>query len=154
MNPPVIMVGVDGSPASREALRWGLLEAVRRASTVEAVLVTPPDDVFVPATSLGVHPHGEKPQLHPAEELHALVSMVRAEIADAPEVVETVVKGSAPDQLARASRNAEVLVVGRRGRRPLTEVFLGSVAASCLRHAECPVVVIPPAVSTEERNSS
>lgn len=105
MKQPVIVVGVDGSPASREALRWALKEATRSGARVEAMLAWQHDDAFVPATSMGMHPYREKPQRHPAQELHSVVQEVRAALPGAPDVVETTIIGDASDQLARASRH-------------------------------------------------
>ncbi|GLZ27911.1 universal stress protein [Lentzea sp. NBRC 105346] len=144
MRPPVILVGVDGSPASRDALRWALKEAARSGAEVEAMLAWQRDAAFVPSTAMGLNPYGEKPQRHPAHELHNLVRDVRAEIPDAPDVTEVTIVGDASHELSRASRFADILVVGTHGYGPLAEVFMGGVAADCLRHAECPVVVIPP----------
>ncbi|MFJ8962603.1 universal stress protein [Lentzea sp. NPDC102401] len=144
MGTPVILVGVDGSAPSRAALRWALQESKRRGATVEALLAHQHEPVFVPATSMALHPYGERPQRHPAEDLHAAVEQARATVPDAPGVTETVVAGNAAHELAEASRRAELLVVGTRGWGAVPQALLGSVAARCLRHAECPVVIIPP----------
>jgi nucleotide-binding universal stress UspA family protein len=144
MRTPVILVGVDGSAASAAALRWALMESSRRGARVEAMFAYHQEPVLVPATSMALHPYGERPRRHPARELHAAVEQARAAVPDAPDVAETVVVGDAAEHLAEASRHAELLVVGTRGRGSVAEALLGSVAAKCLRHAECPVVIIPP----------
>lgn len=143
MSTPVIVVGVDGSPESHAALRWALNEAPRRNARVEAVLAHRAEPAFVPASPMGFNPHGDMPPQHPEQELHAAVQQVRALVPGAAEVAETVVVGDAARQLARASQDAELLVVGTRGRGKVAGAVLGSVAAECLRHAQCPVVVIP-----------
>ena len=144
MKRRMIMVGVDGSASSRAALKWALTEAVWTGAEVEAVLAWEREDAFVPATSMGLHPYGEKPQRHPAQELHTAVLDMRAAVPAAPDVVETTVVGQPADALVRASRHADLLVLGTRGHGPLVGTLLGSVTAHCLKHAECPVVVIPP----------
>lgn len=144
MKRRVIMVGVDGSASSRAALKWALQEARWTGAQVEAVLAWQREDAFVPATSMGVHPYREKPQRHPAQELHFAVLDMRAEVPAAPDVVETTVVGQAKDELVRASRHADLLVLGTRGHNALVGAILGSVTAHCLKHAGCPVVVIPP----------
>ncbi|HEX8866191.1 MAG TPA: universal stress protein, partial [Lentzea sp.] len=63
----------------------------------------------------------------------------------APDVAECVVVGDAADHLSEASKHAELLVIGTRGRGAVRELLAHGVAATCLRRAECPVVVIPPA---------
>lgn len=147
MTSSVIVVGVDGSPASRTALHWALEEAKHSGATVEATMAWHHDPAFVPASSLGVHPYAEVPEQqrrHPARELHTFVEQVRAEVHSAPEVNEVTIIGDASTTLIDASRQADLLVVGTRGHGPLAEVFLGSVAADCVRHSTCPVVLIPP----------
>jgi nucleotide-binding universal stress UspA family protein len=144
MRTPVIVVGVDGSAQSDAALRWALKESVCRGARVEALLAYQQEPVFVPATSMALHPYGEMPHRHPARELHANVVLARAAVHGAPDVAETVVVGDAADHLVEASRHAALLVIGTRGHGPLVGAALGSVAAKCLRRAECPVVVIPP----------
>lgn len=140
----MILVGVDGSPASRKALRWALEQAARTGETVEATMAWLREPEYVAAVSMGVHPHGDRPEhRHPARELHAIVEEVRAEVTGAPEVAEVTVVGDAATALAAASRQADLLVVGSHGHGPLAEVFLGSVAADCVRHSSCPIVVIP-----------
>lgn len=138
MRTPVIVVGVDGSAESDAALRWALQESARRGARVEAMLAYHQEPVFVPATSMALHPYGEQPHRHPARELHTNVVKARAAVPGAPDVAETVVVGDAADHLVEASRHADLLVLGTRGH------LVGGVAAKCLRHAECPVVVIPP----------
>lgn len=144
MSTPVIVVGVDGSAQSNAALQWALEESARRGATVEAVLAYYHEPVFVPATSMGLHPYGERPQRHPAQELHGHVQLARAALPNAPDVTEVVEVGDAADHLVEASRHADLLVIGTRGHGPVAGIVLGSVVAKCLRHAECPVVVIPP----------
>ena len=43
-----------------------------------------------------------------------------------------------------AARNAELLIVGHRGRGSVRSVLLGSVGLHCVLHAECPVTIVPP----------
>ena len=59
-------------------------------------------------------------------------------------VVERVIGGSPGKDLARVSAGAELLVVGARGRGGFAGMLLGSVSHSMMRHAPCPVVVVPP----------
>jgi len=140
----IVVVGVDGSPASRAALRWAVEQG---AVTVEAVLASVREPAFVPATSMGVYPYAHNPVLehrHPERVLHEAVVEATADLPDAPEVAEIVVAGDPGAALVQASHRADLLVIGAKGRNTLVDVFPGSVAAHCVRHAACPVVVIPP----------
>jgi nucleotide-binding universal stress UspA family protein len=137
----MILVGVDGSPASREALRWALARAAVTGDTVEATMAWLRESEFVAAAALGVHPHADNPgSRHPARELHAIVRQVRAEVPDAPPVTEVTVVGDAGTALSRAAHRADLLVVGGRRR---AGALPGGVAVSCLSHVTCPVVVVP-----------
>jgi nucleotide-binding universal stress UspA family protein len=63
---------------------------------------------------------------------------------DHPDVTVTpvVVEGHPAQVMVEASRDAELLVVGSRGRGAFTGMVLGSVSQHCVQQAECPVVVV------------
>lgn len=57
---------------------------------------------------------------------------------------EESVYGHPVDALIQASRTADLLVVGSRGRGALGSAMLGSVSRGVLHHADCPVAVVRP----------
>jgi nucleotide-binding universal stress UspA family protein len=67
-----------------------------------------------------------------------------SEIAPSPAVpVETLVaEGDPTESLIEASKHAQLLVLGSRGRSPFAGLMLGSVSQACAAHAACPVVVV------------
>ena len=65
------------------------------------------------------------------------------DVAAPVEISGDVVDGYADDELARLSREVDLLVCGSRGHGPLGGVLLGSVSAGVLRKARCPVLVVP-----------
>jgi len=136
MTASVIVVGVDGSPGSRTALRWALGEAARTGALVEA-------------TTAWEREPPPAPRKYPASDLHRVVEEVRADVPGAPDVAEVTVVGNASSVLVGASRQADLLVVGTRGGGPLVDLLMGSVASDCVRHSACPVVVIPPGVDLQ-----
>lgn len=58
-------------------------------------------------------------------------------------VVRDVVEGEPEARLLRLSQNARMLVVGARGRGPVSALLLGSVSMEAVHHARCPVAVVP-----------
>jgi nucleotide-binding universal stress UspA family protein len=59
-------------------------------------------------------------------------------------VVGRVAEGDPGRILAEASRQAQMLVVGSHGRRPISDVLLGSTSRYVAHHADCPVLLIHP----------
>ncbi|HVC71471.1 MAG TPA: universal stress protein [Acidimicrobiales bacterium] len=138
-----IVVGVDGSEPSREALEW----AARQAELTGARLSVVTAWAFAEEpTPFGIVP----PILHESEsvqearrDLEEVVAAVRLRhrLVD---VQTGVVMGRAAEVLIKAAQDADLLVVGSRGRGALAGMVLGSVSEHCVRHAPCPVVVVRP----------
>lgn len=135
---PRVVVGVDGSPASYEALRW----AVRHARTVGAVV----EAVHAWETPSSAGWAG--PVIEPdfdAEQARRLFAeaLSTAFPGERPaELRERLIEGDPSEVLIRASEGAELLVVGHRGRGGFARAMLGSVSQRCAQHASCPVVVV------------
>jgi nucleotide-binding universal stress UspA family protein len=136
-----IVVGVDGSPESREALRWALDEARLRDATVRAVhawgnpyLLTPG---FGPAEDF------QLPALHEGAEklLSSAVAEVAGEKPDV-EIEEVAAEGPAGSVLMEQAKGADLLVVGSRGHGGFVGLLLGSVSQQCAQHAPCPVLIV------------
>ncbi|WP_043464427.1 universal stress protein [Kitasatospora sp. MBT66] len=137
---PRIVVGVDGSPASEQALRWAVDYARLAGGTVHAVAAWEYPAFYgfggasVPA-----------PEFNPEELAGRILSEAVAQVAGArPEVpvVESVLPGNAAQALLEASGAAVLLVVGSRGRGGFAGALLGSVSRHVTEHATCPVVVV------------
>jgi nucleotide-binding universal stress UspA family protein len=78
----------------------------------------------------------------------------RATSEDHPvEVQKSVAHGDAGAVLCAVAAGAPALVVGSRGYHPALRAVLGSVSSYCVRHASCPVVVIPPSAAIAEESS-
>ncbi|RSM85212.1 universal stress protein [Kibdelosporangium aridum] len=139
----IIVVGVDGSPASRAALRWALDLAATQDFQVEAVAVQRRMPAFVPATSMALLPHGTFPETPPetrAERLHAVVEATGDHRAP---VIELLVTGDPVRELTQLAGPGDLLVVGSHDAFTAATALLGSVTMGCLRHARCPVVIVP-----------
>lgn len=134
-----IVVGVDGSKCGAAALRWAVDEAVHRDAVVEAVNAwhLPYVEGYPYTTS----------QLEPGEFEAAAVALLDeavAEIGDAPVTIEKHARAGSPASvLVDAAEEADLLVVGSRGRGGFTGLLLGSVSQQVSHHAPCPVVIVP-----------
>ena len=139
----MIVVGVDGSQHSIEALAWALDEARLRGTNVLALhawtLPAPPPAIGFYTPEL----HDPAPFQEGAErQLEQAVSAVDTEGVT---LEHRAVQGTPADVLIRAAEDAELLVVGSRGHGGFASLVLGSVSQQCVQHASCPVVVVPPA---------
>lgn len=138
----VIVVGVDGSEAGVEALRFALGEAQLRGAELKVVSAwhVPPaayESGWAPVT------FDIDDFEHPAQ-LAAGASLEQAGAAATDVSVTTVVRqGQAADILIAEAKGADLLVVGSRGFGGFRGLLLGSVSAQCAHHAPCPVVIVP-----------
>lgn len=146
-----VVVGVDGSPGSRQALGYALTAAARRGVDVEVVATYPLPLPWAGGTPAVVP--------DPAALRQGLEAAVREIVADvrrgpsgvpaadggAPRILVSVSEGPAAPVLVERSRHADLLVVGSRGRGAVRSAVLGSVALQCVAGAACPVLVVPPA---------
>jgi nucleotide-binding universal stress UspA family protein len=146
--PGPIVVGVDGSPESLAALRWAAGEAKLREARLVAVYawmfvpppeVGPPGVIPVPGVDLPGAVEAEREAAEAA--LDAALAEAFPERAQV-EVERKLVEGDAADALERESKDADLVVVGSRGRSGIAEALLGSVSKHVIDHARCPVVVV------------
>ncbi|HTZ09061.1 MAG TPA: universal stress protein, partial [Acidimicrobiales bacterium] len=136
---PRLVVGVDGTPAAAAALRWAVAEARLRGAVLHVVHAWPyPVEMAVSSAGGVVPPLGDMRRW--AEEV------IDEAVADAVGPDLTVVRDAWSETpavaLVEASAGAALLVVGTRGHRRLTGLFLGSVSQYVAVHAHCPVVVV------------
>jgi len=139
-----IVVGVDDSPAAERALRWAVEEARLRGTELHVISAW--EFPFAPAAASGSDDDDLLPRV-PSLEQSALDELAEAVVkaGGKPEdekVDVRVVHGSPSRVLLDAARNADLLVVGSRGRGGFTGLVLGSVSNVCIRRATCPVVVV------------
>ncbi len=136
-----IVVGIDGSSCSRDALRFGAAEARLRGEPLRVVCVW-----HTPAAAYAGG--GLIPELGEDTYRSSARRMAEDELADVLGVngegarrIE-LREGNAAEALIEASRDASMLVVGSRGRGGFARLLLGSVSQQCAGHAQCPVVIV------------
>jgi nucleotide-binding universal stress UspA family protein len=143
-----IVVGVDGSDASKDALRWAIDEARLRGVPVEAVhawqapLLPPDAGAALAPGGAALEMTALLPQV--AEAANRLVEEVVQEIAGDDAGVEIrprAVEGPPATVLIDAASAADLLVVGSRGHGGFTGLLVGSVSLQAVQHAPCPVVI-------------
>lgn len=126
-----VVVGADGSPASDAALRFGLEEAALRGAPLLAVCAL----ADAPG-SLG----GNRKLQDDVEQAITRRGKEHPEVA----ILRQVAQGGARTALLAAAHDAQLLVVGSRGRGGIKGMLLGSVSQALLHHAPCPVAVVHP----------
>ncbi len=129
-----VIVGVDGSNASKRALRWAADYAVATGAHIEAIAVWE-----MPATYGWVSSAVDEPPTAAAQ--RGLETVVAEVVGTTPHVEQTIARGHAAHALVEASKRADLLVLGSRGMGGFKGMLIGSVSHYCVQHADCPVVV-------------
>lgn len=149
-----VVVGVDGSPASIDALHWARRYATLTGSRLEAVSA-----LSVPT---GLRAYGTAYDAVEVNWVDTATRILDVALAEAfPEGSEFVTRSIAWSHPAKAlikvSAGADLLVVGSRGHGGFFGMLLGSVSAHVTAHAPCPVLVVRQgqvATATEEGNAA
>jgi nucleotide-binding universal stress UspA family protein len=139
----LIVVGIDGSPGGDAALRFAVEEAAIRGLALRIVCAWEPTagqwvgEAFVATADSVV-----EAEAHAEEVLRLALEQVAS--GAAIEATAVAIEGHPSTVLVEQARGASLLVVGSRGRGATASLLLGSVSAGVVRHAPCPVVVVPP----------
>jgi nucleotide-binding universal stress UspA family protein len=152
---PVFLVGVGGSGAATSALIWAANQARRRDARLRVVQAwqAGPRRALYAGTAAG-----RTELISQAAAARRLAADVRAALGDAAGIdLETeVIEGTPERVLARASADADLLVLGTGRQSPVAQVDplivdrpVGPVIRACLSRACCPVVIIGPAAAAE-----
>jgi nucleotide-binding universal stress UspA family protein len=138
---PPIVVGIDGSTGSVEALRWAAAEARLRGASLRAVLAWEYPYAYGGLSGVYVVPT-EQIEKDSATTLEAIISQAIPDASAAKAVERVIVPGHPSSQLIEQSKDAALLVVGARGHGGFIGLLVGSTSDQVVKHAECPVVVI------------
>lgn len=145
-----IVVGVDGSSVSKLAVDWAARDAAMRNIALTVVNVQGPPMLLTEPTRLtfGGGMSTAPGYLEWQQDLgrkilnDALKTVEDATKGSPIEVTSEMVNGPAVRTLVDLSKEAQLVVVGSRGRGALARVLLGSVSTGLVHHAHCPVAVI------------
>ncbi len=127
----LIVVGVDGSSESMAALRWALDLGSPQNAEVRVVYAWEPAPVYVKVTMVAAR-----------DEAQRWLSDLIQDLPGESKVTGVVVEGPPMAALLLHAREADLLVVGSRGRGGFASLLLGSVSTQSVHHAPCPVLVI------------
>jgi len=135
-----VVVGIDDSPISESALAFAFEAAAARGVGLVVVHAWSPtaiDDALAPVMDWDAAT---------AEEDALLAERLAGWEQKHPEVAvrRTVVRDGAVRALVAASREAQLVVVGSRGRGNATGLLLGSVSHGVLHASHCPVAIVRP----------
>ena len=141
-----IIVGVDGSDHSRLALAWAMREAAQHHAPLTVMSVRPAP--VRPATRIFWAVPDYPEDSHNLEVARTAVQEFTDKVANeigetVPEITVSVSEGDPAEELIKASRDADLLVVGSRGSGGFAKLLVGSVSSQVTHHAACPVVIVP-----------
>lgn len=137
----IVVVAVDGSPASHNAVRWAANTANKRGIPLRlASSYTMPQFLYaegmVPPQELFDDLQSET--MEKIDEAREIAYQIAPDI----KIGHTIAEGSPIDMLLEMSRDVTMIVMGSRGLGGLSGMVMGSVSASVVSHASCPVVVV------------
>jgi nucleotide-binding universal stress UspA family protein len=137
-NNPRIVVGVDGSLLSTNALEFAIEEAQLRHGHLHVTYAYPVMER--PVTGSTGKDYYEQVEADARAFMEDIMS--KAPSTDGLEVEWLAVPGNPAEVLIEASRGAALLVVGSRGVGGFMGLMMGSVSTQCVHHSHCPVLVV------------
>jgi nucleotide-binding universal stress UspA family protein len=130
-----IVVGVDGSQHSGAALKWALAEAQARSGEVTALFAWQVPFLSFPGAF-------DRDELERASKNFLIETVSKIAPTPAVPLRPLVAEGDPTEALVKASQEADLLVLGIRGRSPFAGLLLGSVSQGAAATASCPVVLV------------
>ncbi|GAU43481.1 hypothetical protein TSUD_244030 [Trifolium subterraneum] len=150
-NLGVVVVAVDGSEESMNALRWALENLKLRSPTPDSTnagsfiifhVQSPPSIATginpVPAFAAAIEAHQKRITDSILDHALGICSQFNTKVST------HVVIGDPKEKICETVQDlhADVLVMGSRAFGPIKRMFLGSVSNYCAHHAQCPVIII------------
>ena len=132
-----IVVGLDGSESSLDALSWAVQQAERTSAGLEVLMSWEWPSSYGWAVPV---PEDFDPESDISRTLETALAPVRT-ANPGLSIDARVVRGHPAPVLVEASKGADLLVVGSRGHGEFMGMVIGSVSEFCVAHAHCPVLV-------------
>ena len=139
-----IVCGTDLSPHARSVAKAAIGLARRTGGSVELVHVVDPPSTHIQATTVDV----DALERTVYRSVEAQLTVEAQELAGAGRVPVTfnVCAGDVETNLLSRAKSvgADLVVIGAHGHSALKRFIFGSVAERIVRHADCPVLIVPP----------
>ena len=156
----VIVVGIDFSSMADQALQQGLVLASKQGhSELHTLFVMPAPNLNVPQ-AFPVYAADETATLasatdHLSRHVQQQVDQFKATHPEATlptSIISHVSLDTAAHGIAQLAFDLEtdLIVIGTHNRKGVARILLGSVAEATVRHAHCPVLVVPPKTEAKE----
>jgi nucleotide-binding universal stress UspA family protein len=140
-----VVVGIDGTEASRPALKWAGEEAKLRGAALRIVHTwSRPYSVSGPNPRNTGFVGAEDSERRLADEL--VDGELDATGIEQVRIERELVEGAPAEALLHAAQGADMLVIGSSRHRKLGDMALGAVGRECVEHSPCPVVIVRPAM--------
>lgn len=135
-----VLVGFDGSELAAQAVRYGALEAERRGTVLTVVTAYElPTMIYPNMASIPSEPEDDKAKKEAEKTLAEAVELLRDYSG---ETSFRTAAGNSAGALVTLSADAEVVIVGARGRGGFMGRVLGSVSTALPAHSHCPTIVV------------
>lgn len=140
---PGILVGIDGSAHSKDALEWAAKEAALRHTSLTVLTVRQAVADIWGSTS---HYQGDESLVEKARvAAQAETDSVLSTLGDAhpTSVTVTATQGIPAEEILNAGADVDMIVLGSRGGGGFARLLLGSVSSTVVEHAQVPVMILP-----------
>lgn len=136
-----VLIAVDSEPVAMHAADFGIELARSLAAEVALVHVIDGTSPYGIDTGIGLRELAAQAE----QEGRRLLAGLRQRLSLGPSALEFVVAGKPADEIVKAAGEwpADLIVIGSHGRGGVQRALLGSVADGVMRHARCPVLVVP-----------
>ncbi len=138
---PPIVVGVDGSDVSRDAIVWAARASMRHGVPLHLVTAQAVTAAYGGMMMASQEFFDDLEQA--TKQVLVEARSVAADAAPGISATSTIVHGSPIPAMLDQSENARMIVLGTRGLGAVRGALLGSVTAALATHSRCPVVVVP-----------